>query len=429
MTEPGAAVSPDTPRPLGPILRQLTPSVFLPAMIYEIGNGAIAPIVALTAVGLGASPALAALVVGFLGIGRVLGDIPASWLAERIGDRRAMVVAASLETVALLGCFFSPSIALFALALLISGMATATFYLARQSYLADVVAVAHRARAMSTLGGSHRIGLFIGPFIGALFVGTFGLSSAYLVAIGATIAAAVLLLSIADLEPPSHTAAVRADKSTRAVLFEHRLVFSTLGATMIGCGAVLAARQTVVPLWAEHLGIGPAETSLIFGTAGAVEIVLFYPAGKVADRFGRLAVALPWMIVLGAAIVAVPFTVGPLSLTVVAIVMSIGSGIGAGTIMTLGADVAPLIGRLRFIGIWRVLSDSGFAAGPAVLSLIAVTTSLAAGIVVIGSVGLGAAVALRVFVPRHTDTRPSQPPRTPRPPQPRPPQPPPELLD
>ncbi|WAH97722.1 MFS transporter [Arthrobacter sp. MMS18-M83] len=389
-------------------MRQLTPSVFLPAMIYEIGNGAIAPIIALTAIGLGASPALAALLVGLLGIGRVLGDIPASWLAERFGDRRAMVMAAGLETVALLGCYFSPSIAIFAVALLLSGMSTATFYLARQSYLADVVALAHRARAMSTLGGSHRIGLFVGPFIGALVVRAVGLNGAYLVAIAATVCAAVLLLTIADIAPPrGQGAAIRGEKSSRAVLVEHRIIFSTLGVTMIGCGAVLAARQTVVPLWAEHQGIGAAETSLIFGTAGAVEMLLFYPAGKIADRFGRLAVALPWMLVLGGAIAAVPFTSDPPSLTAVAIIMSIGSGIGAGTLMTLGADAAPLVGRLRFLGIWRVLSDSGYAAGPAVLSAIAVGTSLSVGITALGAMGLGAAAALKVFVPKHAATRPN----------------------
>lgn len=406
MAEAEAITSANTqPTPLGPILRRLTPLVFLPAMIYEIGNGAIAPIIALTATGLGASPPLAALLVGFLGIGRVLGDIPASWLAERFGDRRAMLMAAGLDAVALLGCYFSPSIALFAVALLLSGMSTATFYLARQSYLADVVALAHRARAMSTLGGSHRVGLFVGPFIGAVVVKAVGMNGAYLVAIAATVCAAVLLLAIADLAPPQgQGTATRGGKSSRAVLFEHRVIFSTLGVTMIGCGAVLAARQTVVPLWAAHQGIGAAETSLIFGTAGAVEMLLFYPAGKIADRFGRLAVALPWMLVLGGAIAAVPFTSDPASLTAVAIIMGVGSGIGAGTLMTLGADAAPLAGRLRFLGIWRVLSDSGYAAGPAVLSVIAAGTSLSVGITALGAVGLGAAAALKVFVPKSSRT-------------------------
>jgi predicted MFS family arabinose efflux permease len=42
--------------------------------------------------------------LALLGIGQVLGDIPSSWLADRIGDRHAMIAAAGLDVLALLGC-------------------------------------------------------------------------------------------------------------------------------------------------------------------------------------------------------------------------------------------------------------------------------------------------------------------------------------
>jgi hypothetical protein len=46
-TEPAAQLSP----------RALAPSAFLPAMVFEIGNGAVAPVVALVALHLGAASA------------------------------------------------------------------------------------------------------------------------------------------------------------------------------------------------------------------------------------------------------------------------------------------------------------------------------------------------------------------------------------
>ena len=69
-------------------LRSYAASSFLPAMIYEIGNGAVAPVLVTTATALGASTGLAAFSVSLLGIGRVLGDVPAAWIADRFGDRR-----------------------------------------------------------------------------------------------------------------------------------------------------------------------------------------------------------------------------------------------------------------------------------------------------------------------------------------------------
>ncbi|MCW2603095.1 MAG: major facilitator superfamily 1 [Pseudonocardiales bacterium] len=387
----------------GSTLLSLAPSAFLPAIVYEIGNGAIAPIIALTALDLHGSTSTAGFMLAFLGIGQVLGDIPASALADRVGDRRAMMLAAGLAIVALLICFASPTLVVLGLGLLILGASNATFYLARQSYLTDVVPSKMRARAMSTLGGSHRVGLFIGPFIGAVAISLFGLRAAYLVAVTAVACAALLLALVPDLPaPPGQPKGVRGGIGSRAMLSAYRKLFTTLGLAVFLVGAVRAARQTVLPLWAEHLGLSPASTSIVFGIANAVDMALFYPAGKAMDQLGRIAVALPSMTILGVSMMALPLTHAPWTLTVVAMIMSFGNGIGSGIMMTLGADAAPADGRVRFLGIWRVLSDSGNAAGPIVVSVVAGVSSLAIGIVAIGSAGLLASVGLGRWVPRYS---------------------------
>ncbi len=384
-------------------LRSIAPSVFLPAMVYEIGNGATAPVIALTALRLGASPSTAGFMLALLGVGQILGDIPASALADRIGDRKAMILAAGLAAVGLVACFFASSLVVLGIALIMIGMANATFYLARQSYLTEVVPEGLRARAMSTLGGSHRIGLFIGPFIGAAVIAAFDLRAAYVVAMVTALSAAVLLLVVPDVSlPPDHIAAVRGSISSREMLADHRRLFATLGLAILAVGAARAGRQVVLPLWSEHLGLSPAQTSLIFGIAGAVDMALFYPSGKVMDRYGRLAIALPSMTILGLSMMALPLTTGAVSLTIVAMVMSFGNGIGSGIMMTLGADAAPALGRIKFLGIWRVLSDSGNAAGPVALAVVASAATLAAGIVSVGSIGVLAAIGLGRWVPRYS---------------------------
>ena len=384
-------------------MRSITPSVFLPAMVYEIGNGAIAPIIVLTASGLGASPGRAAFMLAVLGIGRALGDIPASWLADRVGDRRSMIVAAALAVTALFGCFIARSLLVLGAGLLVIGMSNAIFYLARQSYLIEVVPIRLRARAMSTLGGSHRIGLFIGPFIGAGAIALTDIRGAYVVAMIAAASAGLILVLVPDVAIPSgQPAAIRGGITSFEMLTAYRRLFATLGLAIIGVAAVRAARQTVLPLWAEHIGLSPAQTSLIFGIASSVDMALFYPAGKVMDQYGRLAIALPATLILGGAMMVLPLSGEAVSLTIVAMTMSLGNGIGSGIMMTLGADAAPIDGRVRFLGVWRLLSDTGNAAGPVVVSVVATAWALAAGIVAIGSVGLLATAALAAWVPRYS---------------------------
>ena len=80
--------------------------------------------------------------------------------------------------------------------------------------------------------------------------------------------------------------------------------------------------------------------------------------------------------------------------------LGLGNGIGSGLLMTLGADVAPPAARSQFLGAWRLLQDSGVAAGPLVVAGGAALGSLALGVAATGGLALLAAVALGVTVPR-----------------------------
>ncbi|QZN86125.1 MFS transporter [Cellulomonas sp. C5510] len=383
--------------------RSLLTSAYLPALLYETGLGAVTPVVALVAAELGAGLDRAALVVALVGVGQILGDVPAGALAARVGDRRAMIVAAGVACVALATCALAPTLPVLGAGVLVMGAASAVFHLARQAYLTEAVPVVNRARALSTLGGVARIGVFLGPFLGAGVLHLGGLRSVFWLAVGTSVAAALVVGLAGDPDDPHGAPRPRSAVSTAALVRRHARLLATLGVAVVLVGAVRSTRQVVLPLWSEHLGLSPATTSLVFGISGAVDMLLFYPAGKVMDRRGRLWVAVPSMLVLGGAIAALPLTGSLAGLTVVAMVMGFGNGIGSGILMTLGADVAPPDARARFLGVWRVFQDSGAAAGPLVVSAVAAAGSLAAGIVTMGAAGVLSAAALAAFVPRWSE--------------------------
>ena len=385
-------------------MRQVARGVYAPALVFEIGVGAIVPIIPLSAVDLGGSVAVAGLLVALLGVGQIAGDVPAGALAARIGDRRAMLVAAALSVLALAGSALAPNLWVLGLGVLAVGASNAVFVLARQAYLTEVIPVMKRARALSTLGGVQRIGAFIGPFLGAGVVQVADLRGVYWLAVGTSLLAGLVVLAVPDV---AGAETVRRRQATpvalRTVLRGNAKVFATLGFGVLAVGAVRASRQVVLPLWSAHLGFSPATTSVVFGISGAVDMLLFYPAGKVMDRRGRLWVAIPSMVILGGSILALPFTTTLAGVTAAAMVMGLGNGIGSGILMTLGADVAPPAVRAQFLGIWRLFSDAGAAAGPLVVAAGAALGSLAAGIAAMGAVGLLAAGGLGRWVPRWSD--------------------------
>jgi hypothetical protein len=75
MTQPSRAEEPFR-------VSSLTGSVYVPGVLYAIGQGAATPMIALVALELGASPAVAGAIVALRGIGTLFFDIPAGSLGR-----------------------------------------------------------------------------------------------------------------------------------------------------------------------------------------------------------------------------------------------------------------------------------------------------------------------------------------------------------
>lgn len=385
-------------------LRQLVLPAYLPAALYGIGQGAILPVIAHSAQSLGASVALAGFAMALVGVGKIVADLPVGALVTRIGERRAMLVAVGLDVAALLTCIYATELWQLCVAIGATGMSGAVWALARQAYVADAVPMRLRARAMSTLGGSQRIGMFLGPFIAAGAIGLLGTAGAYWVHLVASVVAGIALVAAptiaSDRAVKNDGTSPRPD-SVWSMIRNYRTVLATLGMCTLIVAALRASRQVAIPLWSAHIGLDSQTTALIFGFSGAVDMLLFYPAGKVMDRYGRAWAAVPSVLILALCHLAMPLTTGFGSLTAVALAMGVGNGIAAGLVMTLGTDVSPSSGRASFLGAWRLLADGGNAGGPLAISGIAAGFGLGPALATLGVVGLGSAWLLGRWIPKY----------------------------
>lgn len=390
--------------------KKIAVAAYGPALLFGMVEGAIYPVIALSARELGATIAEAGFIVALTGLGTLLNNIPASLLTARFGERLAMTAAAVLAIIALMLCVSASSPAVFGAGVFMVGMAQSVFLLARQTYLTDAVPVSMRARALSTLGGVMRIGLFVSPFISAGLMQFMGLDGAYWLAVIAASAAGALAFTIPDLHERhasgKNTAPAgltrRHDTSLGALLREHRLCFLTLGSGCLLVSAIRACRQVVIPLWAAHIMLDAATISIVYGAMGAIDMLLFYPAGKIMDRHGRLWVAVPSMIIMATALLLMPFTGTFQTFLLAALLLGLGNGIGSGLIMTIGADQSPTEGRAKFLGLWRFMTDVGTCGGPLAASFIAAAAGLTTGVLAVSAAGYAAAAIFWKWLPRPT---------------------------
>ncbi len=356
------------------------------------------PLFALSVVGFDHSAAVAAGVVALYSAGRIAGSYVGGRLSATLGYARAAMVGLALLAAGALVCGVSEGLASLTAGVMLVGLGHATYHVARQGQVTGMVPPTHHGRALTTLAGTWRISNFIGPLLGSAFIAVWGLPSAYLFA-----ASTVLVAMVAVATSPAWKDRSRPHAHPHApaltVARANVRILSTLGVAVLMTGAVRSVRILVIPLWAEHIGASDEVVSLIFALSAGVDMLLFFPAGLVADRWGRAWTAVPSTLLLAVGFIALPFTDSPAAVALAAMVIGLGNGWGSGVLMTLGNDVAPAVGRDMFIGIWMSFQDVGGLVGPAVVSGLAVV-SMPGSLWAIGAVGLATSGALAAWIPR-----------------------------
>jgi MFS family permease len=377
-------------------------SVYIPTVLFSFGQGLLVPILPLYAADFGGSFALAGFVVAAGWLGTMIADLPVGMLLRRIGFKRAMILGAALFGIATIALGFARSPFELILLRLLAGVGIAFWGISRHAFIAHVVTPDQRGRAIAVFGGIGRIGHFIGPAAGGFVAVAYSLPVAIMVA-GAV---ATLIMPVAGLlvREPS----VR-EESTRRRTLDFRVFGDVIATNPRGLAAggtaqvfaqmIRAGRQIVIPLYGAYvIGLDPAQVGQIVSLSSMIDIFLFIPAGIIMDRWGRKAAAVPSFTIMGLGMLLIPLANSFGGLLLVGMLIGFGNGIGSGTMMTLGADLAPPGRAGEFLGLWRFIGDGGQTVSSLLIGSIADVIGLALTSGMVGGLGFISAGTLVVFV-------------------------------
>jgi MFS family permease len=379
-------------------LASLIPSVYLPTLLFTIGQGAILPIIPLYATReLDASAAVASLVFAMWGIGNMAFDLPGGLLETRYGERAVMVGGALILAVVAASVGLADSALHLGVLVLLMGGGQGLWILGRISYVSQEVPVHLRGRALALAAGTNRLGTFVGPLLGAFLGESLGLVTAFYAAAALSGATAVVLAVAVKRRPRQvvvgETRSAHSRLLTTAI--DYRGIILTAGLASVALQLLRQSRQVLIPLWGDSIDLDISQIGLIVAFSSAVDSVLFYPAGLIIDRWGRKWSAVPSLIILAVSLTLLPLTDAFAPLFAVGLLAGVGNGLSAGLGMTLAADFAPREARGEFLGVWRLVNDVGTASGPLVVSGVAAIASL--GAACIATAGLGGAGALVMY--------------------------------
>ena len=376
-------------------LRSLAGPVYLPTFLFALGIGAVVPVIPLFARDLGAGDGLVGVIVAMRAIGTTTLDVPAGLAASRFGQRITIGVAGAVLVTAGLAGALSDGSGLLAISVFVIGAGSALFMTARLAFMAEQVPLPRRGRALALVGGTHRVGLFVGPVIGGFVGQAFGLEAAFLIQAVAAAAATALVLGLMrddQRAPPLQTEMSIYRRVGRTVV-DHRRTFATTGMVMVFLAVLRGAREILIPLRGDDIGLDVAQIGIIFGLSSAIDMTFFYPVGIVMDRWGRKWAAVPSLLTLALALVLIPAADSLMLLLLVGLLAGIGNGMGSGINMTLGTDLAPRERLGEFLGAWRLMGDLGRVASPFAIGFATQALSLAAAAAIVSGAGvLGAGI-------------------------------------
>ena len=382
--------------------------VYVPSFLLAFTQGLLIPTLPLYATTFGVSFSLISLAVAARGLGTLAMDLPSGIMLERLGHRNVMLLGVGVACLSLVLMGIIENFHVLVLLRLLSGCGAAMWMLSRMAYISDVIPLEVRGRALSAFGGVSRIGVFASPAIGGFVGASFGLRTPFLLAA----ALAGVALVIALLYVPESRQVAKAEhrrphwRTMVQIVRTYRRDLLTAGSAQVLAQMIRAGREIIVPLYgATVLGLDVAAVGVILTVSAAIDMSLFGIAGLLQDRKGRKWASVPSMIILGVGMAMVPLTAGYASLLAAAAVMGLGNGLGSGTMMTLGSDLAPRDAMGEFLGLWRLIGDGGNSGGPLVVGAVADLTGLALAAIVLAGIGALAASNLAWFVPETRNQR------------------------
>jgi MFS family permease len=370
----------------------------------SLASGIITPVLPIFLREFDAGYGLVGLVLSGQAIGMLLSDLPSGMVLRRLGQRRAMILGFFMITLSMVALFWSRSGIEVLTYRLVTGIGFSIMGVARHAYITENAEIGVRGRAVALFGGINRIGRFSGPAIGGLVASATSLRVPFLVAGG--LMGLVLTIVIGSIPRTEETTSWQKIplgeyiRELRQTAKDYRGTLGTVGLGQLFAQMVRTGRNVFVPLYgADVLGLNIAQIGWISSMASAVDMMLFYPVGIIMDRFGRKYAIVPSFLIQGIGLGLIPFAGSLTGLAVVAGLVGFGNGLGSGTMMTLGADLAPKNRRGEFLGLWRLIGDLGFTLGPLLAGSVASVLALSDASVVVGGSGVIASLIFYFLVP------------------------------
>jgi len=358
--------------------RRATASLLASAMFGTIDSNALVPIIAYYAhYVVGADLVQTGIIVALFSVVHAPANLFFGRIADRFGRKLPLQVGLLWDAVSLFLYSLAPTPLLLALVRISHGIGSGLVGPSSMAIMADTSAPERKGRAMAIYGTSLALAVVIGFGIVGPIVDRLGYTVLFYLLSGS------LLLgfgfSMFVREPPRSPA--KPLPWTRLLRYAVRPAPAVGYASIFSLYFILGAFVTLVPLHLkDELGYTPLAIGLSFAAFAVFSLLLHYPAGVLADRFGPATPAGIGLVAVAVAMALIPLIRDLSMLILLMALFGLGHGFvfpAASTLVSRGADPEQ---HGLVTGLFYALLVSGVVVGAPSMAAVASVTNFGVGI-------------------------------------------------
>lgn len=354
-------------------------------LILLTGLGLVFPIIPLFARSFGVGNDAAGLLIATFGLARLVGDLIGGSIVDRRGERWTAVGGMAFLAAASAAAASSPN---FTAALIfwgLAGVGSAVVFAALFSYILKAADKDRVARTLSFFYGAFNIGIIAGGAAGGLLADALGLNAPLYAYSGVLIVAILAYLRFVpnvpsaepdeqEVAPVPEAAGFEAPRPAVTPVWDLLRLpgfRTTLFLNLTYLWMVAAIFNTLLPLFAtDELGMSPSGIGLMFAVGVGAEFLVLFPAGTLADRYGRKAVMLPSLAGLAVTVLVLGTATSAIALTLLLAALAVASGFAGVPPAAMLSDIVPAKHSGRGVGAFRFAGDIGFFLGPLIAGVV-----------------------------------------------------------
>jgi MFS family permease len=356
-------------------------AVSLVSLVVMMGSTMVTPSLTLYAKqGLGANEFLVGAVIAGFAVGRLIFDLPAGFLADKLGLARTMILGLGILIGASTLAGFASSYWVLLFARLLEGIASSIYVSAAIAFVLLSSDAAKRGTNIGSYQSILMLGPIIGPVVGAPIAGFFGYNAPYFV-FAAVVFVAAVIMSIFSHQQKFNIVRTEKQKgeSRQAGMtaYLNTAAIATFGFAFLRSGIY----TTGVPLFGYgSLNLSVFDMGIILTMASLANLISSFFSGRLTQIYGMQKPLFAAILISGVLVAVIPISTSMVYLLVIVTLIGITSGFFGQSIAWAAEQIEEKVKRIgkmnyevalgvqshvtRGIGLNRMIGDLGLILGP-----------------------------------------------------------------